>query len=85
MPRSRLTDNGGAYVSDETVSFAEEFDLDPRTTPSYSPESNGMAESFVESFKRDYAYQHEPRTAAVVLENLAPWIDDYNRVRPHRA
>jgi transposase InsO family protein len=42
-----------------------------------------MAESFVKSFKRDYAYQHEPRTAAVVLENPHQWIDDYNRVRPH--
>jgi transposase InsO family protein len=84
QPIQWLTDNGGAYISDETVSFAEELGLEPRTTPPYSPESNGMAESFVKSFKRDYAYQHEPRTAAVVLENLPQWIDDYNRVRPHK-
>jgi hypothetical protein len=44
-----------------------------------------MAESFVKSFKRDYAYQYEPRTAAVVLENLPRLIDDYNlRRRPGR-
>jgi putative transposase len=79
-----LTDNGGAYVAHDTVSFAESLGLEPCTTPPYSPESNGMAESFVKSFKRDYAYQYEPRTPAVVLQNLPRWIDDYNRFRPHR-
>jgi putative transposase len=79
-----LTDNGGAYVADDTVDFAEHLGLEPCTTPPYSPESNGMAESFVKGFKRDYAYQYEPRTAAIVLENLPRWIDDYNRFRPHK-
>lgn len=37
-------------------------------TPPYSPKSNVMAESFVKSFKRNYAYQYEPRTTAAVLE-----------------
>ena len=79
-----LTDNGGAYVAQDTVTFGEGLGLEPCTTPPYSPESNGMAESFVKSFKRDYAYQYEPRTAAVVLANLHAWIDDYNRFRPHK-
>jgi putative transposase len=30
--------------------------LDIRTTPAYSPKSNGMAEAFVKIFKRDYVY-----------------------------
>jgi putative transposase len=58
------------------VRFAESIGLE------CPPESNWMAGSFVKSFKRDYAYQYEPRTAAVVLENIPRWIDDYNRFRP---
>ena len=54
------------------------------TPPPYSPESNGMAESFVKSFKRDYVYLADLWTAADVLRDLPGWFDDYNRVRPHK-
>jgi len=50
-----LSDNGPCYVSRETVMFARALGFEVCTTPSYSPESNGMAEAFVKTFKRDYA------------------------------
>jgi putative transposase len=50
-----LTDNGSCYVAGPTRAFARELGLEPRTTPLESPQSNGMAEAFVRTIKRDYA------------------------------
>ena len=49
-----LSDNGSCYVAGETRSFARDIGLEPRTTPIESPQSNGMAEAFVRTIKRDY-------------------------------
>jgi putative transposase len=62
-----------------------ELGLVPITTPANSPESNGLAEGFVHTFKRDYVNVHELRDAESVLAQLAAWIDDYNRLAPHSA
>jgi putative transposase len=67
------------------VLYAHELGLVPITTPAYSPESNGLAEGFVHTFKRDYVNVHELRDAESVLAQLAAWIDDYNRLAPHSA
>ena len=80
-----LSDNGSIFTSDETRAFGAAIGFEMRTTPPYSPESNGMAESFVKSFKRDYVYLTDLWTAADVLRDLPAWFDDYNRVRPHKA
>jgi putative transposase len=48
-----LTDNGSYYTAAETRSFAKELGLKPVTTPVTRPNSNGMAERFVKTFKRD--------------------------------
>jgi putative transposase len=55
-PIQWLSDNGPAYTAIETRLFAEQLGLVPCRTPSYSPQSNGMSEAFVKTFKRDYAY-----------------------------
>ena len=55
-----LTDNGPGYVARDTVSFARSLGFDFRTTPAYSPESNGMTEAFVKTFKRDYVPFSDP-------------------------
>ena len=53
------------------------------TTPAYSPESNGMAEAFVNTIKRDYVPGADLSDAETVLRQLPGWIDDYNRLAPH--
>lgn len=79
-----LTDNGPCYTSMETVKFARDMGFDVCTTPSYSPESNGMAEAFVKTFKRDYASFDRLENAFDVMGKLAGWFDDYNENAPHK-
>lgn len=78
-----LSDNGPAYTADQTRSFAASVGLVACTTPKESPESNGMAESFVKTFKRDYVWVHRLDNARVVLEQLPGWFRDYNENHPH--
>jgi len=47
--------NGSCYTASKTRSFARELALKPVTAWIRSPQSNGMGESFVRIFKRDYA------------------------------
>jgi putative transposase len=52
---------------------------------SYSPQSNGLAEAFVKTFKRDYVDDAELWDAETVLAQLSGWFDDYNTRAPHSA
>lgn len=79
-----LSDNGPCYVSRETVSFARELGFEVCTTPAYSPESNGMAEAFVKTFKRDYIAFYDPLNAESLMKNLPIWFEDYNNLAPHK-
>ena len=72
-----LTDNGPIYTAHETREFGRSLGLLVCTTPAYSPESNGMAEAFVKTFKRDYAYVNELTSAAALLGAVPLWMADY--------
>lgn len=78
-----LTDNGSCYIAEETRKFAKTLGFKVCTTPVRSPESNGMAEAFVKTFKRDYVYLNERPDAATVMAQLAGWFEDYNSFHPH--
>ena len=80
-----LTDNGSCYTATETRSFAKELGLKPVTTPVTSPQSNGMAESFVKTLKRDYAKLANRPDSKTVMAQLKDWFDDYNSYNPHNA
>lgn len=83
-PIEWLSDNGPPYVARETRAFGAASGLLVRNTPAYSPESNGMAEAFVKTFKRDYVYVNDVSSAAVVLAQLPTWFADYNENHPHK-
>ena len=80
-----LTDNGPGYVAHETVRFGRQLGLAICTTPPYSPESNGMAEAFVKTFKRDYVWVSNTCDALFVLKQLPTWFNSYNETAPHKA
>ena len=85
QPIEWLTDNGSPYVAKDTRRLAREIGLVPLTTAINSPQSNGMAESFVKTFKRDYAARMERTDAATVMRQLHAAFEHYNEVHPHRA
>ena len=80
-----LTDNGSGYTAEKTRTFASDIGLKPLTTPVCSPQSNGMAESFVKTMKRDYvAFMPKP-DAATAARNPAVAFEHYNEQHPHSA
>ena len=50
-----------------------------------SPQSNGMAEAFVRTIKRDYVRVNPTPDAQTVIRSLPKWFDHYNQLHPHRA
>lgn len=85
QPIQWLTDNGPPFTAQDTRDLADALGLLVCTTPSYSPQSNGMAEAFVKTFKRDYVQVAEDlSTAERILEQLPGWFDDYNEHAPHK-
>jgi putative transposase len=84
-PIEWLSDNGSPYIAGETRALARYIGLVPCTTPIQSPQSNGMAEAFVKTFKRDYARVSAKPDAASVLHQLDSWFEHYNSVHPHKA
>ena len=78
-PVEWLSDNGPPYTAAETRDFGEKLGLLVCTTPAYSPESNGMAESFVKTFKRDYVYANQLHDAASVMRQLAALVRGLQR------
>lgn len=85
VPIQWLSDNGSCYTARETVAFGKQLGLDIRTTLPYSPQSNGMAEAFVKTFKRDYVFFGDLKDAQTVMSQLAKWMNDYNEKAPHKA
>jgi putative transposase len=80
-----LSDRGAIYRAKSVQGLSKHLNLHCCYTRAYSPESNGMAEAFVNTFKRDYVYQSDCDCAETVLKHLPDWFLDYNHVAPHSA
>jgi transposase InsO family protein len=80
-----LSDNGPCYVAKQTMMYGKSLGFEMCTTSPYSPESNGMAEAFVKTFKRDYVYINDLSSAEKVRGQIAVWFEDYNNHAPHKA
>ncbi|MFS3303773.1 IS3 family transposase [Escherichia coli] len=84
-PVEWLTDNGSCYRANETRQFARMLGLEPNNTAVRSPESNGIAESFVKTIKRDYISVMPKPDGLTAAKNLAEAFEHYNEWHPHSA
>ncbi|WP_164543926.1 IS3-like element IS2 family transposase [Escherichia coli] len=84
-PVEWLTDNGSCYRANKTRQFARMLGLEPKNTAVRSPESNGIAESFVKTIKRDYISIMPKPDGLTAAKNLAEAFEHYNEWHPHSA
>ena len=82
-PVQWLSDNGSIFAAHRPFETALALNLTPCFTPVESPESNGMAEVFVNTFKCDYVRISPIPYAAAALALINDWMEDYNTVHPH--
>ena len=81
-----LHDNGPEYIAYDFKNYIEkDLGLIDCCTPIQSPQSNGMAEAFIGTLKRDYVYENELEDFKTVRKMIPAWIEDYNSVAPHSA
>jgi len=81
-----LTDNGLAYT--RARAYAEVISglgaRHKRTRP-WRPQTNGKAERFIQTLLHEWAYGRAYLSNAERASALAPFVDFYNRGRPHTA
>jgi putative transposase len=78
-----LTDNGSTYRAHKTQALARMLGLEPCTIRARSPESNGIAESFVKTIKRDYIIIMSTADNQAAVMNLALAFSHYNECHLH--
>ena len=76
QPVQWLSDNGSIFVAHRTIEIAMALNLVPCFAPVESPESNGMAEAFVKTLKRDYVRVSPIPDAAAALALVDSWMED---------
>ncbi|MHC4550954.1 MAG: IS481 family transposase [Planctomycetota bacterium] len=78
-----LTDNGACYRSKPFAQACRELGVRHSFTRPYRPETNGKAERFIQTLIREWAYARRYRSSIQRARALEPWLDYYNRERPH--
>ena len=78
-----MTDNGGGYISKRFNSACRKHRIGHLYTRPYTPRTNGKAERFIGTLKERWAYYRPYRTSAHRTRALVPWLNHYNRHRPH--
>jgi putative transposase len=78
-----LSDNGGAFRAKDTHALVKDLGIKPVHVPVSSPQSNGMAESFVNTFKRDYVSPMDRSSADIVLRQMPAAFKHFNEIHPH--
>ena len=81
---SVLTDNAWNYRrSSAFICLASLHGIARLHTRPYSPQTNGKAEAFNKTAQREWAYRRKYLSNKERLDALAPFLDEYNRSRPH--
>ena len=81
-----MTDRHLSYTrSREFGEALKEIGAKHRPTRKYRPQTNGKAERFIQTLKREWAYRRLYRTNERRLAALPRWVAFYNSPRPHTA
>jgi len=81
--RALLTDNGSSYRSQQFRQACQQMAIKHSRTRPYTPRTNGKAERFIQTALREWAYAKHWTDSEQRDAHLQPWIDYYNRERPH--
>jgi transposase InsO family protein len=85
LPRSLMTDNGGAMIADETQNALLHLSITHETTLAYSPYQNGKQEAFwaqLEGRLIKMLSRVKPLTLEFLNQACQAWIEmEYNRSR----
>jgi transposase InsO family protein len=80
-----MTDNGSPYVSFAHALACRQLKLKHVRTRPRRPQTNGKAERFIRTMLAGWAYGRIYGSSRERRQALDPWIDFYNRRRPHGA
>lgn len=83
VTRRVITDNGAAYRSLAFTGMLKARGIEVKKTRPYRPQTNGKAEAFVKIVTNEWAYGASYSSNAERAEMLGPFLDYYNRSRPH--
>jgi putative transposase len=78
-----LSGNGSIFAAYRTLGIAAALNLESCFTPAESPKSNGIAEVFVKTFKRDDVQINPLPDARTALSRIDYWMEDYNSEHAH--
>ena len=81
--RRVLTDNGSCYKDGTFRMTLRQQHIKHRFTRPDTPRTNGKAERFIQTALREWAYARSYDNSSERLNNLDPWLHDYNFHRPH--
>ncbi len=81
--RRVMSDNGNGYVSRLFRRTCGELRVRHRRTRPYTPRTNGKAERFIQKLLREWAYAEPYESSRERRRKLRPYLQFYNRRRPH--
>ena len=80
-----MTDNGTGYRSKIHANAVAELHIKHLRTRPYRPRTNGKAERFIKTLQAEWAYAASYQNHHQRAQALAPWLEYYNKRRPHSA
>ena len=80
-----MTDNGPGYRSKIHATAVAELHIKHLRTRPYRPRTNGKAERFIKTLQAEWAYAASYQNHHHRAQALAPWLEYYNKRRPHSA
>ena len=80
-----MTDNGGAYISTAHAIACRALGIKHLRIRPYRPQTNGKVERFIRTMLGGWAYGRIYASSLERRATLDPWLDFYNRRRPHGA